>query len=190
MDQFVLDFDATKNRRAEIDLSENDEKTLAAIGPFTMLRAARRFVEENAGDGVNCPCCGRLVKEYRRKLNAGMAATLVWLVGEWERTGRAYVDVQRQAPARILRSREIGKLRHFGLVAQKEGASALWMPTVRGVDFVRGKNRLLSHVILRDNVFQQFDGALISIEEALGEKFDFNELMAGRVRNEKREKSG
>ena len=181
MDQFVLDFESTKKRFEEIDLSENDEKTLAAIGPYTVLEVARRFVEENAGDGVNCPCCGRLVKEYRRKLNAGMAATLVWLVGEWERTGRAYVDVQRQAPARILRSREIGKLRHFKLVHQKEGASALWAPTPAGVDFVMGKNRLLSHVILRDNVFQQFDGRLISIGDALGDQFDLQELMDGRV---------
>ena len=67
MDQFVLDFESTKKRLEEIDLSENDEKTLAAIGPYTVLEVARRFVEENAGDGVNCPCCGRLVKEYRRK---------------------------------------------------------------------------------------------------------------------------
>jgi len=181
LDQFVLDFTPIEKRTRDFELVEYDEKTPSEIGPYTVVSIARRYVEKNAAEGVNCPCCGRLVKEYRRKLNAGMAATLVWLVGEWQRTNQQFVDVQRQAPARILRSREIGKLRHFRLVQQKQGASALWAPTQTGVDFVNRKNRLLSHVVLRDNVFQQYDGDLITIDEALGDKFDLIELMEGRI---------
>jgi len=107
-----------------------------------------------------------------------MAATLVWMVGEYQARNGGWIDVQRDAPKRVLRSRELGKLRHWGLV-KYEGKGALWAPSSRGVDFVTRKIRVQSHALIQDNVCKGFDGELISIDEALGAKFDYVELMRG-----------
>ena len=40
------------------------------------LAEARQHVAEHVFEGVNCPCCQQLVKEYRRKLYSSMAASL------------------------------------------------------------------------------------------------------------------
>lgn len=156
-------------------------------GDLTPLRFVKEYVQRNAAEGVNCPCCNRLVKKYRRKLNSGMAATLVWMVGEYLSRGGGWIDVQRDAPKKVLRSRELGKLRHWGLV-KYEGTGACWAPTERGVEFVTRKIRVQSHALIQDNVCDGFDGELISIDEALAAKFDYNELMRGeRALNTDRE---
>ena len=178
MSQLQLVLDNAVRASKEDPMGYKDE---LQPGPFTLVSVAKRYIRQNASDGVDCPCCGRLVKEYRRKLNSGMAATLVWMVGKYlGPEGGGWIDVQRDAPKRVLRSRELGKLRHWGLVHQETGKQASWAPTQRGVEFVTRKIRVQSHALIQDNVCNGFAGELISIDEALTEKFDYTELMEGR----------
>jgi hypothetical protein len=171
-DQIQLQF-VRDRRHLEGGVYEMPRPDPTTTGPFTLLGEAKWMVERNAQEGVGCPCCGRWVKEYRRKLNAGMTAALIWLVGEYTRTG-VWVNVQQQAPKSVLRNREIGKLQHWKMV---ENSGGRWRPTQTGIDFVNRLIKVQSHVLLLDNNMRGFSGELVSVDDALSAKFDYDELM-------------
>ena len=160
--------------------------------PLEGLVAARRRVEEGLDAGIECPCCGQYCKRYNRKLNSGMAATLCWLVARYRSTGALWVHVQAVGPRYVVRSNEIGKLVHWALVEQRicepgGGASlggggaktsGLWRPTERGEAFVDRRIVVPSHVQLFDNNVHGFSTTTVLIDDALGERFSYTELMA------------
>lgn len=145
--------------------------------------------EREKPGGVRCPCCDQFVKLYRRTLNSGMARSLIWLVrycegmSEDARKFSPWVDVPKVAPRDVIASREFGKLEHWGLVKQavntstKQQCSGFWMPTERGVDFVHARILVPARVFLYDNKIEGWSEDTISIQEALGMKFDYTDLM-------------
>lgn len=147
---------------------------------LSALEELRSWVAERAEDGVECPCCGQLVRVYRRKLNANMARFLCSLVressarkpGDWisyrqcEYAGRDYPYVALWGLAETRAS-----------VEPRQRTSGLWRPTALGVDFVRGRYRVPSHAKIRDNRVVEWSGELIGVREALGEAFSYEELM-------------
>lgn len=139
---------------------------------------------ENDKKGTCCPCCGQRCVYYRRPLNSGMAATLVWLVKTF-RNFPDWIHVQAIAPRHVIRSNEIGKLVHWGLVLLKPNddddskrTSGHWKPTEKGIDFVDRRIRVPKYVFLYDNIVQGFSDKLITIDDALGDKFNYAALMA------------
>lgn len=140
---------------------------------------ARRYVQNKREEGVFCPCCGQYAKTYRRKLNSEMALWLIWLVKQFKLKPDDWVDV-KTAP---LRGGDYGKLIHWGLAAQclntdkTKRTSGLWKPTEKGIHFSQRRVRVPSHVYLYNNEVLGFRDTLIDIEEALGERFDYAELM-------------
>lgn len=147
------------------------------------LAAARTFVEMNIEAGVICPCCDEHIKKYKRKLNSGMAAALVWLVGAYRRQGGGWVAVREIAPRHVLKSGEIGKLQHWGLIIPKPNddpkkrTSGIWGPAPNGVLFADNKIRVPAYVYLISNVVQGWSEETTDVIEALGEDFDYAELM-------------
>jgi hypothetical protein len=150
------------------------------------LAHAREHLRERVENGIKCPCCGQFAKVYRRKLNSGMAASLLWLVKTFEKT-QTWVEVQKKAPRYVMANREMGKLVHWGLVELQENLDdpkrktiGLWRPTGTGVDFIYGRLVVPCRVYLYDNTVVGFDSKRIGIREALetkNNKFDYDELM-------------
>jgi len=128
-----------------------------------------------------------------------MARWLIWLVRTWDhkfgktrllRTldNKAWIDI-RLSP---VRGGDYAKLLHWALVEhkldvlekkKKNGAkdtrdSGLWRPTFAGIDFVAGRQQVPSHVYLYDNIKIGEEKMLISIQEALGKKHSYEELMS------------
>jgi hypothetical protein len=97
-----------------------------------------------------------------------------------------WVYVQRDAPRHVVRSNEIGKLVHWGLVKQKPGegtsarTSGLWKPTEFGIAFALGKVGVSSHIHLYNNIMVGMEDSTVMVREALGDKFDYDELMRAR----------
>ena len=131
--------------------------------------------EENT---VRCPCCLRDGKVYVRKLHAAMAAALIWIVGEHKKRPEHWVYIPESAPRHVVNSREYGKLVHWGLLIRKtgKGGSGAWKPTSKAYDFVQRQAKLPTHVILYDNKVLGFSSETQTIQQALGEQFDFSEL--------------
>jgi len=133
------------------------------------------------GDQLTCPVCDQNCKVYKRKLNSGMAAALCWLVRVFD---GGWIDVPSDAPRFVLRTKEYGTVRHWGLIEQRPNddnpskkESGLWMPTEEGIAFAKGQIRVPKHVYLYNNKPLQFSDEDTNIVEALGDKFDYAELM-------------
>ena len=147
------------------------------------LKDARDYVNANRVEGVHCPCCGQMARDYRRKLNTIMARALIWLV-RTSASGDEWVDIGLQAPRWFHRGGgEFAKLAHWGLIEERlipstrgGRTSGIWRPTDKGVSFARNEIAIASHVTLYDNHIVGISNTSITIRQALGEHFDFQEL--------------
>lgn len=157
------------------------------------------WLRTRAKKGARCPCCKQYVKIYKRPLGAPMARWLIWLVRTWDHKfepcmlktvdNAAWIDI-RLSP---VRGGDYAKLLHWGLVQhkldvleKKNGAkdtrdSGFWRPTFKGIDFVKGGTQMASHVYLYDNVKIGEEKQLISIQDALGKKHSYKELMSAPI---------
>lgn len=136
---------------------------------------AREALKGARLSGVTCPCCDQYAKMYQRKLNSGMAASLLWLVSEYLKTLK-WVDMA-QAPKRIIQNREIGKLQHWGLVVNHKNR---WQPTQLGIRFAMEEVDVPQYAFIYNN---QLIGLSklerITIKQALADKFDYVQLTQG-----------
>ncbi len=177
------------------------------------LAEAKDWLRLRGRKGAYCPCCNQYAKVYKRVLGSQMARWLIWLVRTWEqgqlsekngnalarRYGEkatpplrtwAWIDV-KQSP---VRGGDYAKLLHWGLVEHKANTgdatkkdSGLWRPTHAGIAFVHRRSLMRSHVILYDNKLLNWsDDSItdITIVQALGNKFDYQELMSAPIRVE------
>jgi hypothetical protein len=174
----------------------------------TSLAHARDWLRLHIDRGAVCPCCNQLVRTYRRKLNSEMARWLLWLTRTWEQQDKArygstprfgfdrrfeegtatgvWIDV-KQSP---VRGGDYAKLLYWKLVEQKPKTddkkdtkdSGLWRPTHKGLDFVYRRVQVPSHAYVYNSRVLKFESTLIGIEDALGAKFSYAELMASPVK--------
>ena len=148
-----------------------------------LLKEAVKWVLEHRIDGVECPCCGQFVKVYRRKLNAAMAQALMEF---YERMldSDDFVHVPSSTDMSRLGG-DWAKLAHWGLIEERsierdDGCkhAGWWRITELGRRFVRDEVRIPSHVLLFNQQRLGMDErATISIRQALGDRFDYSELM-------------
>ena len=137
-------------------------------------------------NGEICPTCGQLAKEYKRKLYSSMALALIYLC-KIHRQTNDWVHVNQVTKKTLRHNVSLGgdmaKLEYWGLICQKKNedtkkrTSGLWQPTADGVAFALYGGKVMSHVKLYNGGLNGFDGEMIDITEALGERFDYQELM-------------
>ena len=149
-----------------------------------LLKDARNdWREVIAGEGGYCPCCSRWGKIYRRPLNSAMARALLWLVNQPHR-GDGWVHVPSTAPAWMLRSHQLPTLHLWGLVMSirpertKLASSGLWQPTELGRAFAANNATVKRYVYVYNNEALDYEGTEIGITDALGDKYDYNVIMA------------
>jgi len=133
-------------------------------------------------DGGYCPCCDRWGKIYRRSMNATMARQLMWLVQAPDR-GDEWVHVPSTAPAWLLRTQQLATLQLWNLVqgapsTTKLASSGLWKPTDRGVAFAKNMLSVKKYVYVYNNAAVDFEGEEITVVDALGSKYNYQEIMA------------
>lgn len=148
------------------------------------LHEAKKELRENWEQGVECPCCTQYVKLYHRKLNTGITLFLIGLYklcGPTENYFHAKQVLEKIGG--FTTSRDYAILEHWGLIKAKPNeedpskrTSGYWALTEKGFDFVIGAKPVMSHVKLFNNKFYGFTGKMISVREALGNKFDYEEL--------------
>lgn len=143
------------------------------------LGEAKQWLRDRVDDGAPCPCCGQLAKVYRRRVNSGMARSLITM---WRKAGLEWVHLPTEIGAR---SREEGKLAYWGLAEEATekredgGRAGWWRVTERGRQFVLGLTTIPRYALIYDGRRLRFDGEPVTIRDALGAKFDYDQLMAG-----------
>lgn len=153
------------------------------------LERARRiyFDRIEAGRVATCPCCDRRGRIYRRKLHAEMARFLVLLVaktapGEW-------LHIRKVIGASGAKVATDGAyLVHWGLVEKADDLDdvrtrgGLYRASDKGRRFATGELTVPSHVVLYDNGPRKLEGDEVSIFDALGDRFDYRELIEESAR--------
>lgn len=135
------------------------------------------------GAKEDCPCCGRYAQMYDRKLYATIGRKLIKLY----RLGGAteYVHTSRLVEQGETGIGDFGKARYWNFIEEQpitqdnKKKSGYWKLTAFGVDFVTGRIRVASRVMLFDDRVYGFSEELINIRECLESGgFNYNELMS------------
>jgi hypothetical protein len=145
------------------------------------LDEARQWVIDNSEDGCDCPCCGGRVKVYPRKLYRTIARGLCVA---WSLHRRQWFSPRKsRVPGH---DSDFTKLAYWGLIERATTdrdpdaeANGLWRITDAGQAFVQDASRVPSHALILQNRALALDPRRgeLSIRDALGEEFDYDELM-------------
>ena len=149
------------------------------------LAQARAMLREKMKGGVDCPCCGRLVKDYKFTILGTMAATLMWIVSKAKQTKETWVHLNNpEAPAWIKADRNYPRLAYWDLAMPKEQTdkeekrcSGYWRPTPVGIDFVYNRVRVPKYILAYNNIPFEQSEETVSIKDALKKRFNYEEMM-------------
>lgn len=148
------------------------------------VREAKAILRQLVNDGHECPVCTQLAKVYQRKLHATMAATAIKLY----RAGgdREFIHT----PSLPGDTHEASQLAWWGLAVEElafrpdDGRAGFWKLTEHGVAFVRGQATIPKYARVYDHRCLSTVGDPTTIREALGDRFDYGELMGADEQQE------
>ncbi len=132
--------------------------------------------------GYKCSCCGQLVKQYARSMNCNMALAAICL---YRYSNGEYVHVEKLLQEKgYQRCGDFSYLRHYHIIHAMEGSrsdgstrNGFYRLTAFGSLFVEGKAKVSEKFLICNNHFDGFEGKEIDIKQALGVKFNYENLM-------------
>ena len=158
-------------------------ETLEMFGTDHSLALVKKKTMDAARDkGCDCPVCGQFVKVYRRTITSTMARQLIHVhnlfgLDEWFHTRHTTMGGSSAG--------DFSKLEYWGLInrmphaAGEDGkkSSGMWKVTLDGGRFLNGFVGVQKYALVYNGKALSFEGESISIQSALGDKFDDGELM-------------
>ncbi len=162
---------------------------------FWVLQAMEEYANQNnpkeeflsdLKKGAICPTCTRFCKSYTRKLNSGMAKSLLLIYKISNKVDFGYIHVSKEFKKLGIIAIDIDydKLKHWRLIETRPGEnpsgankSGDWKLTPLGISFAKGGSRVKESVTLLHGKIQKFSGPEIKITDAIKNKFDYFELM-------------
>lgn len=154
-----------------------------ALPPDATVTQARDWLRDQVEVGAHCPVCTQLAKVYRRKLNSGMAHALIRF---WQVAGRDWAHKPTVLRGVGAAARDESLLRYWGLMEEEQerrpdgGRAGWWRVTDDGERFIHARSRLPKYARIYDGRLLSLDWSeTLSIREALGSRFNYDELMAG-----------
>jgi len=151
---------------------------------MTTIKEAKQHLRTNYVKGTTCPCCMQHVKLYKRKLNSVMARCLIKL----HRMGPGYHHVSDIVKGiSDTGTNDFSKLRYWNLISEQANTdknkknSGMWCITFSGQQFATYQTNAAEHCLIYNGEKQGFTESTTSIIQALGAKFDYQELMKGEL---------
>lgn len=143
---------------------------------------AKRFLRENFDDGCDCPACGQLVKKYKYNINASIGVTLIEM---WKLHQKGSEWVHVNSEIRPLSGGYFSLAQQWNLIEGKQTSeegvtkrvSGYWRLTPRGNNFVNDRITVPKYVEIYDGKVVGWSDEQIGIEDCLGKKFHYAELM-------------
>lgn len=147
------------------------------------LGKVRQAVFNKAEKGQNCPCCGQLVKIYKRIIYSSMAYDLTFLYKLSKKNNNTeYFHVKDFC--KKTRGGDNAKMVFWGLIEELPNTddakknSGYWRITKKGKDFVENKISIQKAILCYNSEFLGFaDDGYVNIKSCLGKKFNYSELM-------------
>jgi len=158
------------------------------------LEDAKHWLRGRFAKGATCPCCHQFVKLYKRPFNKSMAYVLLLMacyfrgdqVEEWLHVPSYIAEMTADRPRRAAAVRgDWAKLKLWGLIEEKpelrdDGSPRVgyWRLTQLGRQFVARQVKVPSHVFIYNGApLHRTVDAMITIDEALGTEFSYEEIM-------------
>lgn len=160
-----------------------DEKSL--YNENIRVKDAKDILRTKLEKGVNCPCCQQFVKSYRRKITSTMAYGLIML---YEKHGLSEFHLEKSLIEsnliKTVRS-DFPKLRYWKLINQLAGKrndgssrNGYYQITDHGLQFVKDMIDVEKYIYIYNNTpYKKSSDEFISIKDALGQKFNYDELV-------------
>ena len=154
---------------------------------MTTILEAKASLRANFEEGVKCPCCGQRVQEYRRKLTSSMAHGLIaaynWHIRNPDKEWFHVSEFDLSA----FRGGDFAKVKLWNLALEMPNpndptkrSSGMWKLSESGKMFVRNEINVPKYVYIYDNKVTRKSEEITDIMMALGDKFNYSELMEGR----------
>jgi hypothetical protein len=141
---------------------------------------------------AECPCCRQLVKIYRRKMDVAKAMAIILFYQTWPAPGGEYTHVptflKNGGPRHqeVLRSREWQRLADWDLLEHQPGLrddgsklTGYYRLTAQGVQFAKNELSVPESLTKYEGRTLKKAARLVSIDQVLGVKFNYRDLMAG-----------
>lgn len=132
------------------------------------------YVREHAEQGVTCPACTQLAKVYRRKINTGMAHALIEMFKHARRDWFYLPEITSR-----WQGRDEAGLRYWSLIESDPDRVGWWRVTEQGEQFLRCRARVFKYARVYDGRCLGLEGDPVTVRDSLGEKFDYDAMMAG-----------
>ena len=146
------------------------------------------FVKQGLRDGVDCPCCGQYCKITKRRLYNAMASALVLMYKHFRKYPFLpyihlgdFLALQKNSK---YAGGDPAKLVHWGFIERIDGVrvdgckrTGHYKITDLGRQFVEGKIQTSKAIYTFNNQVIAYDDEWTTIEQALGDRFDYTELM-------------
>jgi len=141
-----------------------------------------RVMEEARDKGCDCPVCGQFVKVYKRKINSFMARQLIHMHKNY---GNGQWVHARNLVLGSTSCGDLSKLSYWGLIQKQphnEGddgkkTSGFWRITDKGNEFAAGRGYVEAYAMVYNGRCLELTGEPVTIQQCLGDKFDYMELM-------------
>tara|TARA_R110002126_G_scaffold129114_2_gene271829 strand:- start:1016 stop:1474 length:459 start_codon:yes stop_codon:yes gene_type:complete len=145
------------------------------------IKDAKDYLRSELEKGATCPCCSQRVQMYRRKLNSGMAYTLIAIY----KHSKDFFHVKDMLRIKKFKnSHDWTLLKFWGFIESKYGNredgnqyTGYYKITKDGIDFVLGNLLANSHIFIYNKKHYGSSNNKINIKKALGDKFNYNELI-------------
>lgn len=150
------------------------------ISDTATIAEAKEQLKENWLKGEKCPCCNQFVKLYKIKISGQAVRDLLRLCVI---TGGDTSEYKHINDFSNLASRSFSKLAHWGLVTDElnedttKRTSGMWSITEKGVQFARKQTEVPKYAYLYNSQCKAMSPETVGVVEALGHKFDYEELM-------------
>lgn len=160
--------------------------TQLALGDWT-LAEARAWLADRLDHGERCPCCEQFAKVYTRAIPSATARVLIALYRRDRGDGEyLFLPPILETLGGTPSLGGYGTLGHFwGLLEtmpgeREDGSNRVgwWRLTELGRSFVRGAVTVPKYARIYNGTCLGLTGEAVTIEDALGERFDYRELMA------------
>ena len=168
-----------------------NKSTVPDFTSTSTIHEVREYFSETIRQGKSafCPCCDRIVKVYKRTVTSSMAYGLIMVRNYWGLLGPGFPWFHME---NFFKDLDIpnsirGDMPKWVLWECLEKATGekddgnpnngMYRLTMRGLEFVHDKIKMRKYVRVYNNVTYGFDGPLVSIKEALKDKFNYEELM-------------
>lgn len=159
---------------------------LPAVSPTRLLKDAQDNLRKDfsQGKGGHCENCGQTTKKWEHSLDSAMSQALLDFYkfdrknpGVWATVPDIFVHYDTRQGGKY------AKLRHWGLIEEREGTNDQgnpnlgdWRITSEGRLFVEKKALVPKYVVIFDNTVVEQFGEPISFTDAIGTKFNYQDL--------------